>query len=199
MSESAILVVEDELLILLDLESALQDAGFLVVGVPSAEAAVKAFDEDPNKFAGLFTDIRLGSGESGWEVARHVRRANPTLPVVYISGDGAFSWGSEGVPDSVMIVRSFLLRSLRRCPHCSIGNTQQRRTEANPLSKASRRDRPKHLDNAMVKVDAVARLSQSRPSDAPISRPHRIQQSCSILRAGRPSSSNVFIVDKMEP
>lgn len=47
----------------------------------------------------------------------------------------------------------------------------------------------------MVKVDAVARLSQSRPSDAPISRPHRIQQSCSILRAGRPSSSNVFSVD----
>lgn len=93
--------------LLLDLESALQDAGFLVVGVPSAEAAVKAFDEGPNKFAGLLTDIRLGSRESGWEVAGHVRRANPTLPVVYISGDGAFSWGSEGVPDSVMIVKPF--------------------------------------------------------------------------------------------
>ncbi|WP_027037595.1 response regulator [Mesorhizobium ciceri] len=107
MSEMAILVVEDELLILLDLETALQDAGFLVVGVSSAEAAVKAFDEDPNKFAGLLTDIRLGSGQTGWEVARHARRSNPTLPVVYISGDGVISWGSEGVPDSVMIVKPF--------------------------------------------------------------------------------------------
>ncbi|MER8978471.1 response regulator [Mesorhizobium sp. M0870] len=109
MSDIAILVVEDEPLILLDLETALQEAGFLVVGVPNAEAAVEAFDEDPSKFAGRLTDIRLGSGESGWEIARHVRRGNSSLPVVYISGDSADLWGSEGVPDSVMIVKPFFL------------------------------------------------------------------------------------------
>nr|WP_245490331.1 response regulator [Mesorhizobium sp. M7A.F.Ca.US.011.01.1.1] len=140
MSDIAILVVEDEPLILLDLETALQEAGFLVVGVPNAEAAVEAFDEDPSKFAGLLTDIRLGSGESGWEIARHVRRGNSSLPVVYISGDSADLWGSEGVPDSVMIVKPFFLpRLLRRCRHCSISNTQQQRTEATPLIRASPR------------------------------------------------------------
>lgn len=106
---SAILVVEDEPLILLDLESALEEAGFLVVGVPNAEAAIEAFDEDPSKFTGLLTDIRLGSGNSGWELARHVRRANSTLPVVYISGDSAPHWGAEGVPESVMITKPFFL------------------------------------------------------------------------------------------
>lgn len=109
MSVSAVLVVEDEPLILLDLESALEEAGFLVVGVPSAQAAIEAFEEEPDKFTALLSDIRLGAGESGWALARHVRRANPTLPVVYISGDSAPHWGAEGVPESVMITKPFFL------------------------------------------------------------------------------------------
>lgn len=48
-------------------------------------------------------------------------------------------------------------------------------------------------------VDAVARLSQSRPSDAPISRPHRIQKSCSILGAVRIEPSNVSLLTKIGP
>ena len=109
MSVSAVLVVEDEPLILLDVETALQEAGFEVVAANDAEQALAAFDSDPAKFKGLITDIRLGNGKSGWEVARHLRQANSTIPVVYMSGDSAIHWGAEGVPDSVMITKPFFL------------------------------------------------------------------------------------------
>ena len=85
----AVLVVEDEPLILLDVETALQEAGFEVIAVNDAEQALAAFDADPTKFKGLVTDIRLGIGKSGWEIARHLRQANSSIPVVYVSGDSA--------------------------------------------------------------------------------------------------------------
>ena len=105
----AVLVVEDEPLILLDLESALEEAGFEVASARDAAEAITAFDASPDKFKGLITDIRLGAGQSGWEVARHLRQANSTIPVIYISGDSGIHWGAEGVPNSVMITKPFVL------------------------------------------------------------------------------------------
>ena len=107
--KSAILIVEDEQMILLDLESALEEAGFEVVSVADGASAMQAFDAEPAKFKAVLTDIRLGAGPSGWEAARHVRTANPTMPVVYITGDSAPSWGAEGVPNSLMITKPFFL------------------------------------------------------------------------------------------
>ncbi|ARP64353.1 response regulator [Mesorhizobium sp. WSM1497] len=104
-----VLVVEDEPLILLDVETALQEAGFEVVAATSAEEAIAAFDAEPEKVKGLVTDIRLGEEKTGWEVAKHLRQANPTLPVVYMSGDSAIDWGFEGVPESVMVTKPFFL------------------------------------------------------------------------------------------
>ncbi|MCQ8872295.1 response regulator [Mesorhizobium sp. LMG17149] len=107
MNGVAVLVVEDEPMILLNLETGLEEAGFRVVGVTTAEAAIKAFDEVP--FSSLLTDIRLGSGKNGWQLARHLRRVNPAISVVYISGDGAPQWSAEGVPDSIMISKPFVM------------------------------------------------------------------------------------------
>ena len=99
MNDGAVLIVEDEALILLDLEATLLEAGFQVVGVNTAAKAIAAFDADPSKFRALVSDIRLGSGQSGWEVARHLRQTSSTIPVVYISGDSGNDWGAEGVPN----------------------------------------------------------------------------------------------------
>lgn len=107
MMVTTVLVVEDEPLILLDVETALQEAGFEVVGAANAMQALAAFEANPSKFSGLITDIRLGDGPSGWEVARHLRQTNPSIPVVYMSGDSAIHWGAEGVPESIMITKPF--------------------------------------------------------------------------------------------
>lgn len=105
-------VIEDEALILLDVESALMEAGFQVLGASSAATAIEAFDGEPSKFVGLITDIRLGKGQSGWDIARHVRRSSSAMPVIYMSGDSAPAWPSEGVPQSVMIQKPFVMAQI---------------------------------------------------------------------------------------
>lgn len=108
----AVLVVEDEPLILLDLETTLEEAGFEVASARDAAEAIAAFDAAPDKFKGLITDVRLGAGQSGWDIARHLRQADSTIPVIYISGDSAIHWGAEGVPNSVMITKPFVLAQI---------------------------------------------------------------------------------------
>ncbi|WP_281406169.1 response regulator [Mesorhizobium sp. B2-3-10] len=102
-----ILVVEDEPLILMDIESGLEDAGFEVVRAKNAEIAIEVFDTDPSNILALVTDVRLGNGKSGWELARYFRHASPAMPVVYVSGDSAPHWAEQGVPNSVMISKPF--------------------------------------------------------------------------------------------
>src|SRR5436190_18105535 len=109
MSGAAILLVEDEGLIRLDVGTELEEEGFEVVSVSNAEHAIAAFDAEPAKFKALVTDIRLGAGKSGWDLARHLREAIPNILVVYMSGDSAAHWNVEGVPESVMISKPFFV------------------------------------------------------------------------------------------
>lgn len=106
------LVVEDESIILLDLEHSLIEAGFEVVGISRGAEAIAIFDRDPERIGALVTDIRLGTGPSGWDIARHVRATNPSLPVIYESADGAEDWGALGVPNSIMIVKPFVMQQV---------------------------------------------------------------------------------------
>lgn len=91
----------------MDIETSLVEAGFDVVDAANGADAMRIFDERPADFSALITDIRLGQGSNGWDVARHVRESVPTMPVVYISGDSAGDWSSQGVPNSVMIAKPF--------------------------------------------------------------------------------------------
>jgi DNA-binding response OmpR family regulator len=102
-----ILLVEDEPLIGLSLQDALHDAGYDVRIVHSGEEAIAELRSEGADAVGLITDIRLGSGPDGWEVAREARERDKQFPVVYLSGDSAGEHGARGVPDSVMIQKPF--------------------------------------------------------------------------------------------
>ena len=103
-----VLLFEDEPLVALFVEEALNHAGFEVVlarGPGEAEAAIRDTIET---VSALVTDVRLGEGPSGWELARAARERCPGLPVVFISGDSAIDHSAQGVPDSVMIQKPFV-------------------------------------------------------------------------------------------
>lgn len=112
MTPLRVLVIEDEPLILMDVDAALTDAGFEVVTSASAAQGIAVFDERSAEICALVTDIRLGKGASGWDVARHIREAVPTLPVVYMSGDSSGEWTAQGVPNSIMIAKPFAFPQL---------------------------------------------------------------------------------------
>ena len=109
MSDSVcVFVVDDEALILLTIEHALEDGGFDHKSVMSAEEAVTLFREHGQNCRALITDVNLGGELTGWDVARNAREKFPTLPVVYVTGDSAHEWAARGVPNSILVSKPFV-------------------------------------------------------------------------------------------
>jgi len=78
-----ILVVDDEPDICWALESALRDAGFRVTPVSGGIGAIR--EVTGRSFDAAIVDVKL-PGKSGLEVSRQIRRLDPRLKVVLISG-----------------------------------------------------------------------------------------------------------------
>jgi hypothetical protein len=45
---------------------------------------------------------------TGWDVAKRAREIVPTIPVVYMTGDGVVEWTSKGVPYSLLLTKPFV-------------------------------------------------------------------------------------------
>ncbi len=93
-----LLLVEDEELIQSLLEESLSEEGFELVIARNGTEALAELDADASRFRAVLTDIDLGPGPSGWDVARHARKLRSDIPVVYMSGKSAADWTAEGVP-----------------------------------------------------------------------------------------------------
>nr|WP_314258783.1 response regulator [uncultured Devosia sp.] len=107
LKKPVVLLVEDEAILVIGVEDALMEAGFEVFSALNPTAALAEIDSDPHRFACLVTDIRLGGEVDGWSVARHARAKNARIAVVYMSGNAAAQWATEGVKDSVMLSKPF--------------------------------------------------------------------------------------------
>lgn len=103
-----LLYVEDEVLIQDMLVSALEDAGFHLLVADSGVHAHELLAAKHEALHGIITDINLGKGPDGWDVARKARELMSGLPVVYVSAASDHEWSSKGVPNSVMIAKPFV-------------------------------------------------------------------------------------------
>ncbi len=79
----AILVVEDEKEICWALETTMRDEGFQITQVARGEDAIREVRE--RAFDVAIIDVKL-PGKSGIEVSQVIRKMNPRLPIVMISG-----------------------------------------------------------------------------------------------------------------
>ena len=122
----SILVVEDEVLILQMIESALEDGGFKVKSAASAERAIQKLDARESPFCALVTDINLGRGISGWELAKRAREINPAIAVIYVTGHGADEWATHGLPKSVVIEKPFAIAQLVTAVASLVNGSNQR-------------------------------------------------------------------------
>lgn len=103
-----LLYVEDEALIQHMLVTDLEDAGFAVLVANNGTEALALLESKAENLHGLITDINLGDGPDGWEVARKARELRSGLPVVYVSAASEHEWTSQGVPASLMIAKPFV-------------------------------------------------------------------------------------------
>tara|TARA_Y100001947_G_C10201507_1_gene245175 strand:- start:111 stop:491 length:381 start_codon:yes stop_codon:yes gene_type:complete len=99
------LIVEDEPLIRLALMDMFEGAGFAVLEAGDASEAMALLDTHAGRIGILLTDIRLGDGPDGWDVARHARSQLEDLPIVFVSGDSAGDWREAGIDRSVMLAK----------------------------------------------------------------------------------------------
>jgi len=102
-----VLVVEDEALICSFIEDALSDGGFEACSVHSGEAAMSTFWDGRKQCRALLTDVSLGAGINGWELARQIREITPGFPVVYMTSASEPDWKSQGVDGSLLIEKPF--------------------------------------------------------------------------------------------
>ncbi|MCC8982780.1 response regulator [Bradyrhizobium acaciae] len=102
-----VLVVEDDYFIKELAVEALSEGGFEPQAVASGEEACALLQEDHHKYRALATDIHLQGELTGWDVARQARELSLDMPVVYMTGDGADQWPSQGVPNSILLTKPF--------------------------------------------------------------------------------------------
>ena len=97
MSNGAVLVVEDEQLILLDVESALEEAGFEVVAAHNAAEAMAAFDAEPVKIQGPRHGHKPGQIRLASRSASAPGEPNHTRDLIYMSVGTVQSTGAPRV------------------------------------------------------------------------------------------------------
>jgi CheY-like chemotaxis protein len=103
-----VLVVEDDQLMQGVVEDALTEGGFETAFASSGEQAVELLSAENPVCRALVTDINLVKNKmDGWAVARHARENKPDIPVVYMTGDSADDWASQGVPNSILLTKPF--------------------------------------------------------------------------------------------
>jgi len=108
-----ILIVEDEILIALELESLLQDLGHDVVGIAASSKNALALGKDLKPDL-AFVDIHLADGPTGVEVARHLGGEHQvtvlfmTANAKRIPEDFAGAWGVIAKPYTERGVREAL-------------------------------------------------------------------------------------------
>jgi CheY-like chemotaxis protein len=100
------LLVEDDCVINADICGVLEDLGIFVTSVFSADTAIAAIDQ-AEYLKVLVTDIDLGEGMNGFDVAHHARDRYPNLPVVFISGTMGSRHAAEGVAGSEFVAKPF--------------------------------------------------------------------------------------------
>ena len=100
-----LLLVEDEPLILMDMADTFQDAGFEVMEAARFDEAEELLHRHCTALDALVTDIRLGPGPDGWDLARLARKTCEDLPIVFISADSTEDWEAQGILKSVMLAK----------------------------------------------------------------------------------------------
>jgi CheY-like chemotaxis protein len=101
-----ILVAEDEPLVRLTISEALQEGGYTILEAEDGDRAIEHVGAAEH-LRGLVTDIRLGTGPNGWEIAHCAREKFPSLAVVYVTGDSITEWSAQGVPQSTVLQKPF--------------------------------------------------------------------------------------------
>jgi len=110
-ASNSLLLVEDEPLVATVLADALEESGYHVSLCGTGFDALNYLEME-DSIAAVVTDIGLGEGPDGWEVARRAREQFPDAPVIYITGRGAGAAAGQRVSESLILQKPFASKDL---------------------------------------------------------------------------------------
>ena len=102
-----VLLVEDDELMGVLFELVLIDAGYRVVRANNGHEALAQLESGAEPVDAVISDIDLGDGPDGWQVARRARAKSSTVPVIYMTGGRGDDWAPQHVPWGVMLQKPF--------------------------------------------------------------------------------------------
>jgi CheY-like chemotaxis protein len=106
MSKTSVLLVEDEILLCWVVEDALRECGHEVLTLTTGCEGLEALEQG-HAFDALVTNIKLADGVDGWALARRARELDPSIAVLYVSGDSVSRHNEDGVEGSKMLAKPF--------------------------------------------------------------------------------------------
>lgn len=98
------------------LKGVLVEAGYDILAADSGNASIETVSSRSGDIKGGITDIKLGNGVDGWQVAQSAREIVASMPIVYMSGDSDHEWASRGVQTALWCQSTLLCRSSRQIP-----------------------------------------------------------------------------------
>lgn len=123
----SVLVVEDETQICELLKDILAEDGRRPHCVQTDREAYEAL-RHMRAFSCMIVDVNLGSGTTGYDVARFAREIDPALPVIYVSGQTSEdSFVKNGVPGSLFLPKPFTPADLLERVHKLTGDNDDQR------------------------------------------------------------------------
>ncbi len=111
MSHRILLVENDDHFAAL-FEPALADAGHWVIRVRSGLEALSKLGVRAPPVDLVVTEIALGEGPDGWQVAQRARARSPDLPVIYLAGQRGDARLPRHAPLGVLLLRPFPIGQL---------------------------------------------------------------------------------------
>ena len=102
-SKSEILIVEDEPIIAAMLCSVLDEEGYAVTCMTCGDEAARSIAADGHSFDAVVADVNLNAGVDGFEIAALLRRTQPALAAIFMTGDEPRRLRSR-IPENAVIM-----------------------------------------------------------------------------------------------
>lgn len=106
----------------MDMADTFRDEGYEVFESADGTDAMNLFAGRHSEIDVLVTDIRLGNGPDGWDLARFVRERRDDLPIVFVSGDSVDDWEPQGILASIMLAKPVPCKDLIEAVRASLSN-----------------------------------------------------------------------------
>lgn len=115
-----LILLEDDPLISLCTQDALEQAGFEVLPAIGGAEALDLLSASPDCFI-MMVDVRLADQMNGWEVARRARSTRPGIAIVYTTTADSAAYDLQSVPQSRLLQKPYSLDQAVRAARDACG------------------------------------------------------------------------------